>query len=269
MNNAYLQLKHTDTNNTWLACSLSSLFSVFMLLVVGCGSTGRPPVVTNIQPFSPEESEIWNSARNAEYRLRMGDTFDVTFKYHPELDQNKLIVLPDGRISMPGVEPTRVEGLTISQVDSTLTSQYATEYLAPDLSVIVRSISVAGVYVLGEVNNPGYTKLSPTHNNIMQAIAEAGGYKPHASTSEVLHVRVTPEGYEYRRMDLSHPEKREFMSLALVDLKANDVIYVPRTGFGDFHYFSSYVLGSVLKITDLFWDSYAIANLDRVDRLIR
>lgn len=247
---------------------LLSLVAI-LLLVGGCGSKGHPPLITQIQPFAPDEQEIWENSMNAEYRIRIGDSFDVVFKYHSNLDRKDLIVLPDGRISMLGVDPTRVVGLTITQLDSLLTSRYAVEYLDPDLSVIMRSIGQAVVYVLGEVQLPGATELAPTHNNVLQAIAEAGGYTAHASTSEVLLVRVTPEGYEYRRLDLSHPEKREFMSLAMVDLQAYDVIYVPRTGAGDFAYFSSYVLGSALRITDLFWDVYAITNLDKVDRLLR
>ncbi len=52
-------------------------------------------------------------------------------------------------------------------------------------------------------------------------------------------------------------------------LQAYDVVYVPKSKIGDFAYFTKNVLGGVLNISSLFWDVYAITNIDKVDRLVR
>jgi protein involved in polysaccharide export with SLBB domain len=239
------------------------------LLLGGCGSGGPRPIVTEIQPFTPEEQVAWDQASTAEYRMRKGDIFDVYFKFYPEMDLKALSVLPDGRVSLPYIDTTMAEGLTVSALDSVITDKYAEEYLDPDLSLVIRSFGEFSVYVFGQVVNPGSVVIPYEHSNLLQILAKAGGFTGDAAKSEVLLVRVTPGGYLYRRLDLSHLEKRPFMTPEFLDLQPYDVIYVPQSAIGDLTYFRTNVLGTVLSVADLFWDIYAITNLDKVDRLIR
>lgn len=243
--------------------------AVFCLACGGCASSGPHPVATEFQPFTEAEQAAWDSASSAEYRMRQGDVFDVLFKFYPEMDQQKMTVLPDGRISLPHIDAIEAAGLTISQLDSAITASYGVDYRDPDLSIVIRSFGELVVYVLGEVHKPGSAVLTHGRGSILQAISDVGGFTSDASTSEVLHIRVTPEGYQYRRLDLSHLEKRTFMTPEITDLRSYDVIYVPRTAVGDLNYFRSSVLSSVLSVADLFWDIYAISNISKVDRLVR
>ncbi len=54
-----------------------------------------------------------------------------------------------------------------------------------------------------------------------------------------------------------------------MDIQGNDIIYVPRSGLGDLRYFGDTFLANALRVTDIFWDIYAINHLDKVDRLVR
>ena len=239
------------------------------LMAVGCASSGSRPVKVEIQPFTPEDQVAWDKASTAEYRLHRGDSFDVYFEFYPDQDQVGLVVLPDGRVSLPHIDTTMALGLTISQLDSAITSKYAEEYLDPELSIVIREFGEHVVYVLGEVIKPGAVILPYQNASVLQAVAEARGFTKEAAKSEVLHVRITPEGYQYRHLDLSHLEKRDFMTPEILDLQPYDVIYVPRSAIGDVAAFSNQVLSSVLSVADLFWDIYAISNIDKVDRLVR
>ncbi len=250
--------------------------SVLLVLLVislfslgGCASGGPKPAVMELQPFTAEEQAAWNTAKSAEYRVRARDKLRINFKYHPELNQDGILVLPDGRIRLPEVDGTEVAGFTLSQIDSTLTSLYGREYLDPDLTIMMVDFGHVGVYVLGQVQRPGYHLLSVETNSVVHAVAMAGGLTSDASSSEIMLMRVTSEGYVYRHLDLSHMEKREFMTANLMDIQPYDVIYVPRSTVGDIAYFRSTILSSALSITDLFWDVYAITNIDKVDRLVR
>lgn len=235
----------------------------------GCASSGSPTVSTEIQPFTPEEQVIWDEASTAEYRLHKGDIFDVLFEYYPDMDQVSMMVLPDGHVSLPHIERTLAAGLTISQLDSAITGRYAEEYLEPVLSIVIREFGELSVYVLGEVQKPGSVILPFENASVLQAVAEAGGFTGEASTGEVLHVRVTPEGYQYRHLDLSHLEKRAFLAPEIYDLQPYDVIYVPQSTLGDFNDFRTSILAGVLGVGDLFWDIYALVNIDKIDRLVR
>ncbi|MBK6899512.1 MAG: polysaccharide export protein [bacterium] len=251
-------------------CFVAVVCGAVLAACGGCGSAGgRQPVRTETQPFSPAEAELWNAARNAEYTFRIGDIFDVVFKYDKELDQRNVQILPDGRMSISGFENVSVSGMTISQVDSMITAAYARDYLTPDLTIILKEFGKSFVYVLGSVNRPGEYNLPEFRGGVLQAVAAAGGFDKTASSSEVLLIRATPEGFLYRHFDLSHLEKQGLPSAEALDLRPYDIIYVPRSPVGDLAAFSDQVLGSVLNFSQLFWDVYAISNLDKINTILR
>jgi len=246
------------------------LVLVSLLLVAGCGGGERPPVRTEVVPFTPEQQQQLASARDAVYRLRDGDRLAVDFKYEDGLDSTNLLVLPDGRLTLPGgIDPVPARGMSVSELDSTLTARFAEDYRNPELSVIIESLADLKVYVLGYVRIPGEVSLPEGGMGVIQAIAAAGGFDEDAQVAETVVMRVTEEGFILRQIDLSHLEKRGFPDLLALDLQPYDVIYVPRTTLGDFAYFSDSFIGGLLNFSELFWDIYAIANIDKVDNIWR
>ncbi|MEZ4389356.1 MAG: polysaccharide biosynthesis/export family protein [Candidatus Krumholzibacteriia bacterium] len=248
---------------------MAGLALLVVAVTAGCGGS-QPPVQSDLVPFTPEQTRIVTQARNAEYRLRPGDRLAVDFKYEDELDSTQLLVLPDGRLSLPGgVDPVLARGLTVTQLDSTLTALYSDDYLRPELSVIVESLAELHVYVFGQVNNPGAVRLPHEAMGLLQAVAEAGGFKNGAAPKETAIMRVTDQGFLLRRIDLSHLERRGIPDFAALDLQPYDVIYVPQSTLGDLKYVSDSLLSSLLDVTRLFWDVYAIGQIDKVTTLYR
>lgn len=235
----------------------------------GCATARHPVVSGGIQPFTPAEIALQEAARNARYRIRVGDTFTVDFKYQDELDQHHVTVLPDGRFTMAGLEDVRAIGMTIPEVDSLITTSFARDYRNPELSVIMEELGKQHVYVLGEVRVPGMYELPPTGRGVTQAVAMAGGFLGAAAPGQTLIIRVTEAGYQYRRCDLSHLEKQGLRDVAALDLQACDIVYVPRSAAGDIAFFTENVLGSLIDLGGLFWDVYAITHLDRVNVITR
>jgi polysaccharide export outer membrane protein len=256
-------------DRTWSLVAMMVVL-VAILAAAGCGSSERMPVRTEMVPFTPEQQQALQGARNAEYRLRDGDRLAVDFKYEDELDSTNLLVLPDGRLTLPGgVDPVSARGMTVTQLDSTLTSVYAVDYRDPELSVIIENLADLHVYVMGMVRSPGEVRMPSGRMGLLQAIASAGGFDESAETSEVVVLRATPDGFLLRQLDLSHLEQYGVTEFATLDLQPYDVIYVPRSSIGDFAYFTNTFMSGLLKFTDLFWDIYAVANIDKVDNIWR
>jgi polysaccharide export outer membrane protein len=75
--------------------------------------------------------------------------------------------------------------------------QVAAKYIRDAVAtVIVRQIHSRKVFVIGEVGRPGTLELG-SEMNVMQALAQAGGFLEHAKKGDVVVVR-TQNGREQR-----------------------------------------------------------------------
>jgi protein involved in polysaccharide export with SLBB domain len=89
------------------------------------------------------------------------------------------------------------------------------------------------VFLLGEVRTPGPVPLIP-RMTLAQLVAQAGGWTENARFEEAAIIRPAPESTEIILVDLRRllveGERR-------IDqyLRPNDVIYVPRTGIGNWN----------------------------------
>ena len=250
--------------------SLGFMFLVIAGAMSGCGNGATFPVQTDIVPYSEEELAARAEAATARYRLRSGDVVGVSFKYETDFNQQNVLVLPDGFINVKGLDDgVRAAGLTIEELDDALTESFGRDIKNPALSVIVEEISDPEVYVLGEVREPGMYRLPWKGVGVIQAISSAGGFGDHANRSEVAILRATDQGFLIRVIDLSGFEKIGIENMAFFDIQPYDIVYVPRSSLGDFAYLTNAVFGSALNVTRFFWDIYAIANLDKIDRIVR
>jgi protein involved in polysaccharide export with SLBB domain len=248
----------------------TGLALVSLFLLAGCGGGDMPPVQTELMPFTPEQIAAREKAQVAEYRLRPGDRLAVDFKYEDELDSSRLLILPDGRLSLPGgVDAVVAAGLTVAELDVELTTLYGRDFQRPELSVLVEDLADLNVYVFGNVNQPGSVRLPEGAMGVLQAIASAGGFRAGAAAKETAILRVTDEGFLLRRIDLTHLQRRGIPDIAALDLQPYDVIFVPQSTLGDMKYVSDTLFRSVLDVTRLFWDIYAIGKLDKVTTLYR
>ncbi len=242
---------------------------IALLFLVNCGGSAPKVVHTEFHGFSDQDQLIRESSKNAVYRLRVGDRFKLDFKYEDQLDQEAILVLPDGSVSLAGIGVVPAAGFSITQLDSLLTERYSEDYVHPDLSVIVNEIADLKVFVTGEVNRPGAVDVPSGGGGVLQCLTLAGGFTKNAKTNEVLLIRIAEEGYIYRVFDMSHISGSPMTDAAYLDIQPFDIIYVPRSALGDLAYFSETMLGSLVRLTDLFWDIYAVSHLDKVNGIYR
>jgi protein involved in polysaccharide export with SLBB domain len=88
------------------------------------------------------------------------------------------------------------------------------------------------VYVFGEVEKPGAYTFSGTQFRLFDAISEAGGATVFASTADTRVVRGDPTHPEFINANLKSLIEEGDQTQNMV-LASGDLIYVPRSGWGD------------------------------------
>lgn len=218
--------------------------------VAGCGSSHPPGLVrSSFVEFTPEQRQEIQSRGGQEYRIQEGDILKIAFSYQKDLNQEGVVVLGDGSVNLIGVDRVKVAGYTMTEVDSMLTQAYSREYIDPALSVLMQETRGRRVYVLGEVRNPGMHHVPAGGIDMLGAISVAGGFTDDAAPEGAVLVRITDEGFLAQEVDLSNMGDVSAIGLAMVNVQAHDVVYVPRSRVGNFGYFARNVLIGLAQIT--------------------
>jgi polysaccharide export outer membrane protein len=240
----------------------SGLLAVLGLLMVsGCaGSHDYQLPRSEFVEFTPEQKTEINREANRAYRIQEGDVLKLGFTYIEDLNQDDVIILPDGSANFVGIDRVVLEGLTLAKADSVLTARYSRDFKDPQLTVIVKETQGRKVYVLGEVKTPGLHDLPRGGVGVVGAVTVAGGFTEDADKSGVSLARVTTEGYLVQELDLSAFQTVQFSALASIPLEPFDIVYVPSSRAGDFAYFSKTILQGILNLTRIASDVKYISN---------
>jgi polysaccharide export outer membrane protein len=198
-----------------------SLLAVAMLLaaVVGC-----TPSAPNIASAGVVAGGV---PLTDEHTLAPGDEIEIRFPYMADLN-DRVVVGPDGRVSLQLVNTVALGGLTVGEATKTLDADYAKIVKSPTLTVTVRTYAPESVYVDGWVNTPGLVR-SDVPLTVSRALAQAGGIKTGAKTDYILVLRRGPDGKtHYYQVALgSYGGAGEGAQDPM--LKSYDVVYVPQT----------------------------------------
>jgi protein involved in polysaccharide export with SLBB domain len=127
------------------------------------------------------------------YRLGTGDKIRVTVFGEKDLSGD-FDVNDQGLVALPLIGPTRLNGKTISEAETLITTALAKDYLI-NPRVNVEVLNYRPFFILGEVQKPGSY---PFVNGMtaVNAVALAGGYTPRASRSHIFIRRARSGGAE-------------------------------------------------------------------------
>lgn len=170
-------------------------------------------------------------AQSADYRIQPGDQLAITVLEDETLNR-QLLVLPDGRISVPLAGNVQAAGRSVDAVESAIADRLASNFaVRPSVFVSVTTVSedwkTFPIYVMGQVSNPGEVKVKPG-TTLLQAISLAGGLERFAATKRI----------QLRRTDTATGKDRLFIfNFAAVErggaielmitMREGDVIIVP------------------------------------------
>jgi polysaccharide export outer membrane protein len=142
------------------------------------------------------------AALPTDYVIGVEDVLNVVFWREKDLSA-EVVVRPDGKISLPMLNDVPAVGLTPEQL-AAIVAKAATKYVRdPGATVIVKEVRSRKVYVIGQVTKPGAFQLG-SEMNVLQAIAQAGGFLEDAKKGDIVIVRIEPGGE--KRFDFDYNE---------------------------------------------------------------
>lgn len=181
------------------------------------------------------------------YRLQPGDIVEITVIEDPNLNR-RVLVGPDGRISLPLAGSITAADRTLGQVESTIQTGLAENFVRPP-TVTAALVSLAppplpefeeedielySVYVLGEVLRPGrYDYESDKPISVLQALALAGGPAIFADRDEIQVRNLEAGGSETIRIFDYDAVENGLGAMLATSLSDGAVIVVPERGLFD------------------------------------
>ena len=215
-------------------------FIIMSMFLSACSSIGSGVDVFTVADLGKDGFPKFSEKRNLqgtksvspdddEYVIKPGDQLSIKFFFNPELNEQDLIVRPDGRISLQLIHEVEAANLTAPQLTDLLEKRYMGQLKNPEIAVIVRSVRKhPTVYVGGEVTGPGEFEIVGSLS-VLQAVALARGFKEDtAKKDEVIVMRRDQNGHSFViKLDMA-------AALSGEDLRQNiqllpyDFVQVPR-----------------------------------------
>lgn len=203
-----------------------------LLPAVGCASDHEPfdPKLRPTADFPNIGYASWTDEEPA-YRLYAGDEVEISVPSAPELSRT-VTVQPDGRVSLPLIQPVMVADRTVPQVEAQLSDAYAGQLIRPEVDVAVKTATPLKVFIGGEVDKPGVYDM-PGAIDSLQAVIMAGGFKTSAKRSQVVIIRRAPDGRAMMRVADLRQGVFDPGNTDAVPLRRFDIVYVPHSSIAE------------------------------------
>jgi polysaccharide biosynthesis/export protein len=187
---------------------------------------GAPPSTAEGQATSGPVAEATSNA-SAGYQLVPGDIVDIRFFYNPELNEQGVVIRPDGRIALHLVGDVELASKTPEDARKLIEQLYASRLTTPSVTIQIRRFASAKVFVSGEVPKPGVIELEGPMT-LLAAIGEAGGITIKGDRKKVVLIRKASDGKPNMR-ELNLFAMGQATPEALMVLHPFDVILVPES----------------------------------------
>jgi polysaccharide export outer membrane protein len=212
------------------------LYPVYILLVYFFTSCKTSNNLGYFQTISRDTTLQNNISKNFELKLKQDDLLSIGIA-SASAELSALYNAPQasagggnspagylvdkkGTIQLYKLGDIRVAGLTRTELKEKL--QKDLEPYLKDPVVTVRLLNQR-VTVLGEVGNPGIVTLNSDHITILEAIGQSGDLTEKAKRNNVLVIRQTEGGKEFKHLNLLD---HSVFSSPYFYLQSEDVVYV-------------------------------------------
>lgn len=169
-------------------------------------------------------------AQSASYRIQPGDQLAVTVLEDDTLNR-QVLVLPDGRISVPLAGSVRASGQTVESVEKTIADRLASNFaVRPSVFVSVTGVTeeeeTFPIYVMGQVGNAGQLQVE-AGTTLLQAVALAGGLDRFAATKRIQLRRTDSSGQQKLYLFNFRAVEQGGAIESMITMREGDVIIVP------------------------------------------
>jgi len=213
----------TMTNISQLLAGLGFIFAVLQAGLAQTTPAKLAAVTAN--NAKPAASASPDAGSNADYVIGADDVLAINVWREPELSRS-VPVRPDGKVTLPLIGDVPASGTTPQLLQANIEA-LLTKYLSkPVVTVMVQEAKSHKFNIVGEVQKPGnYLLTGPT--TVLDAIAEAGGFREWAKTKSIYVLRTGPNGL---REKFSFNYKHVIKGGAAnqnIQLRPGDTIVVP------------------------------------------
>ena len=197
------------------ACVVILFLSFWVASVAAQTPRGRVPD-THPQDSPPEVPQ--------DYIIGQGDQLEV-FVWRNEQLSRQVLVMPDGKISLPRIQQVQAAGLSIAEVRDRITGKLRTYVVNPRVTVIVTQLNSYRVSVLGNVVRPGVYPITGK-TTVIEAISMAGGLTEWAKKRGITVIRNQNSREERIKVNYNKVVSGKDLSQNIV-LERGDTIIVP------------------------------------------
>jgi polysaccharide biosynthesis/export protein len=206
-----------------LACMLASRLPAQAAPSDQSGSGSQPAPAADATAPAAAPSGV--KAHDDTFIIGADDVLAINVWKETEMSRS-VPVRSDGKISLPLVGELTAAGRTPLQLEQDIAAKLKNYMTDPQVTVIVQEINSQKYNILGLVTKPGAYSLIAT-TTIVDAIANAGGFKDFAKKKGIYVLRQNPGGGE-TRIDFNYQDfikgKNTNQNIAL---KPHDTIIVP------------------------------------------
>lgn len=165
----------------------------------------------------------WIDAKS--YVIGEADVLNIDVWKEKEISQ-QIPVRPDGKISLPLIGEIQAAGLTPLQLQDDITKDLKAYIDNPEVTVIVADPVSHKFNIVGQVARPGAYPLTEAMT-VLDAIAEAGGFKDFAKETKIYVLRPVQGGIRVRiKFDYKKVIRGDDLQ-ENVTLRPGDTIVVP------------------------------------------
>ena len=162
-----------------------------------------------------------------QYIIGPGDVLSLTVWGRPDASDPRMIVGPDGVISVPRIGFINTNGRTRDSVAEEIKGKLLAYYSNPEINFSIDEYHNNKAFVLGRVENPGVVTF-PGEGTLLEALSIAGGYSTEAENTYLTKCSIIRGNDTIIWIDLNELLQNGNMALNARIIN-NDVIFIPES----------------------------------------
>jgi polysaccharide biosynthesis/export protein len=152
--------------------------TAFSLLLIAVAISGISIMDAMAQQSVPAGNQ------NQDYIIGVEDVLAINVWKEAELSLKDIVVRPDGKISVPLIGDLKADGLSVKQLQETISDKLKEYITAPVVTVTVTKIMSRTVSIVGRVTKSGVYAIGSSMT-VLELLARAGGLTEDAKPKSI------------------------------------------------------------------------------------
>jgi len=177
-----------------------------------------------------EELLLLHINKKENYKIGLGDKFNIFVYGEPELNIKGAVVKPDGTVTLQLVGDVKIAGMSINEAMKELSKKLKKYLINPIISLVLYELKSESFTILGKINEPG-TYAITNNSKVIDSIAIAQGLSIGIFENNTVELANLEHAYirrNHKVLPVNFIELiRKGNPLHNIPLKDKDYIYIP------------------------------------------